>query len=29
MDAETTEECGSKVICDENYFVDVRLFVPY
>jgi hypothetical protein len=22
MDAETTEECESIVICDENYFVD-------
>lgn len=28
-DAETTEECGSIAICDENYFVDVRLLVCY
>jgi len=27
MDAETTQECGSVVIYDGNYFVDVRFLV--
>ena len=29
MEAEMTETCGSIVICDKNYFVDVHLFVCY